>query len=51
MYRAELAATLDERETASALLARIEHVALDPGQTARAAPAFGIAADLAAAMR
>ena len=51
VYRAELAMTLHDRETATEMLARVEHVALNPDETARAAPTFEIAADLAAALR
>lgn len=51
VYRAELAMVLHDRETATEMLARIEHIALDADETARAAPAFEIAADLAAALR
>ncbi|WP_436532733.1 VOC family protein [Actinoplanes sp. HUAS TT8] len=50
-YRAELAMVLDDRETATAMLARIEDVALNADETRRAAPTFEIAADLAAALR
>ncbi|MEV4415151.1 VOC family protein [Catellatospora sp. NPDC049609] len=51
VYRAELAMALDDRETATQMLARIEHIALNADETARAAPTFEIAADLAAALR
>ena len=51
VYRAELAMTLDDRETATDMLARVEHVALNAEETGRAAPTFEIAADLAAALR
>ena len=51
VYRAELAMALLDRDTASEMLARVEHVALDADETARAAPTFEIAADLAAALR
>ena len=51
VYRAELAMTLHDRETATEMLARVEHVALNPDETARAAPTFEIAADLAAALQ
>jgi hypothetical protein len=51
VYRAELAMALDDRETAARMLARVEHVALNPEETERAAPTFEIAADLAAALR
>ena len=50
MYRAELAMTLQDRETATAMLARAGHVTLNADETARAAPTFEIAADLAAAL-
>jgi len=51
VYRAELAMVLQDPETATEMLARVEHVALTADQIARAAPAFEIAADLAAALR
>jgi hypothetical protein len=51
VYRAELAMALDDRATATDMLARVEHIALDSDETARAAPTFEIAADLAAALR
>jgi hypothetical protein len=51
VYRAELAMTLDDRETATEILARVEHITLNAEQTARAAPTFEIAADLATALR
>jgi hypothetical protein len=51
VYRAELAMTLHDRETATEMLASVEHIALNADETARAAPTFEIAADLAAALR
>jgi len=51
VYRAELAMTLHDRETATAMLARVEHIALNTDETARAAPTIEIAADLTAALR
>ena len=51
VYRAELAMTLDDRETATEMLARVERVALNAEETGRAAPSFEIAADLAATLR
>jgi hypothetical protein len=51
VYRAELAMTLHDRDTATEMLARAEHIALDADETVRAAPSFEIAADLAAALR
>jgi hypothetical protein len=51
VYRAELAMVLHDRETATQMLARVEHIALNADETARAAPTFEIAADLAAALR
>ena len=51
VYRAELAMVLHDRETATQMLARIEHIALNADQTERAAPTFEIAADLAWALR
>ncbi|XVV08961.1 VOC family protein [Actinoplanes sp. CA-131856] len=51
VYRVELAMVLRDRDTAAEMLARVEHVALDADQAARAAPAFEIAADLTAALR
>ncbi|WP_306203703.1 VOC family protein [Actinoplanes sp. RD1] len=51
VYRAELALTLGDRGTATAMLARLGTIALDADETARAAPTFEIAADLAAALR
>ncbi|MEV4279613.1 VOC family protein [Actinoplanes xinjiangensis] len=51
VYRAELAMALNDRETATEMLARVEHIALDEDETERAAPTFEIAADLAAALR
>jgi hypothetical protein len=51
VYRAELAMALNDRETATAMLARVEHIALTEDETGRAAPTFEIAADLAAALR
>src|SRR5688572_5998469 len=51
VYRAELAMALHDRETATQMLARVEHIALNADETARAAPTFAIAADLAAALR
>jgi hypothetical protein len=51
VYRAELAMALHDRETATELLARVEHIALTEDETARAAPTFEIAADLTAALR
>ncbi len=51
VYRAELAMGLDDRETATEMLARVEHVALNADETGKAAPTFEIAADLAAALR
>ncbi|SNY53282.1 hypothetical protein [Paractinoplanes atraurantiacus] len=50
VYRAELAMTLDDRETARRMLARVERIALNPDETTRAAPTFEIAADLATAL-
>lgn len=50
VYRAELAMTLQDRETATELLARVKHIALNADETDRAAPTFEIAADLAAAL-
>src|SRR5918997_4412108 len=44
VYRAELAMVLHDRETATQMLARVEHIALNADQTARAAPTFEIAA-------
>ena len=51
VYRAELAMALHDRETATAMLARVGQVTLNADQTGRAAPSFEIAADLAAALR
>nr|WP_221381882.1 VOC family protein [Actinoplanes polyasparticus] len=51
VYRAELAMALNDRETATEMLARVEHITLNADETARAAPNFEIAADLAAALR
>ncbi|GAA4953548.1 hypothetical protein [Actinoplanes utahensis] len=51
VYRAELAMTLHDRETATQMLARAGHIPLNPDETVRAAPTFEIAADLAAALR
>ena len=51
VYRAELAMALHDRETATEMLARVEHIALNADETERAAPTFEIAADLAAALR
>ncbi|MEU4624820.1 VOC family protein [Actinoplanes sp. NPDC023801] len=51
VYRAELAMVLQDRETAAQMVARAEHIALNADETRRAAPAFEIAADLAAALR
>ena len=51
VYRAELAMVLHDRETATEMLARVEHIALNADETGRAAPTFEIAADLAAALR
>ena len=51
VYRAELAMALHDRETATEMLARVEHIALNADETGRAAPTFEIAADLAAALR
>ena len=51
VYRAELAMALHDRETATEMLARVGHIALNADETARAAPTFEIAADLAAALR
>ena len=50
VYRAELAMALHDRETAAEMLARVEHIALNADETARAAPTFEIAADLATAL-
>src|SRR5918997_715202 len=44
VYRAELAMVLHDRETATQMLARVEHIALNADETARAAPTFEIAA-------
>jgi hypothetical protein len=51
VYRAELAMTLQDRETATEMLARVGHVTLNADEAGRAAPSFEIAADLAAALR
>ena len=51
VYRAELAMALHDRETATEMLARVEHITLNADETGRAAPTFEIAADLAAALR
>ncbi len=51
VYRAELAMALHDRDTATEMLARVEHIALNADETAKAAPTFEIAADLAAALR
>ncbi|GIE98575.1 VOC family protein [Paractinoplanes rishiriensis] len=51
VYRAELAMVLNDPRTATDMLTRAEHIALDADQTSRAAPAFEAAADLAAALR
>jgi hypothetical protein len=51
VYRAELAMTLHDRETATEMLARAGHITLNSDETARAATTFEIAADLAAALR
>ena len=51
VYRAELALGLNDQETATAMLARVEGVALTEDETRRAAPSFEAAADLAAALR
>lgn len=50
VYRAELAMALHDRETAAEMLARVEHIALNADETARAAATFEIAADLATAL-
>jgi hypothetical protein len=50
VYRAELAMELHDRETATQMLARVEHIALNADETERAAPTFEIAADLAGAL-
>lgn len=51
VYRAELAMVLRDPETAADLLARADHVVLTADEAERAAPTFGIAADLAVALR
>ncbi|MEV6493216.1 hypothetical protein AB0M20_32030 [Actinoplanes sp. NPDC051633] len=51
MYRAELPMVLNDRETATEMLARVEHIAPNADETGRAAPTFEIAADLTAALR
>ncbi len=51
VYRAELAMALHDPETATEILARVEHITLNADETARAATTFEIAADLAAALR
>lgn len=51
VYRAELAMVLNDQDTATEMLARVDRVVLTADETARAAPAFDTAADLAAAMR
>ncbi len=51
VYRAELAMALHDREAATEMLARVEHIALNADETARSAPTFEIAADLTAALR
>ncbi|MBM0278961.1 bleomycin resistance protein [Micromonospora tarensis] len=51
VYRAELALTLDDRETATEMLARADRIELNPEQATRAAANFDAAADLAAALR
>lgn len=51
VYRAELAMALHDPDTATEMLARVDHVALNADETGRAAPTFEIAADLAAALR
>ncbi|MEV4629840.1 VOC family protein [Micromonospora sp. NPDC049523] len=51
VYRAELAMVLHDPETATEMLARVEHVALNADETGRAASTFEIAADIAAALR
>ena len=51
VYRAELAMVLNDPKTATDMLTRAEQIALDADQTSRAAPSFGAAADLAAALR
>ncbi|WP_231954702.1 hypothetical protein [Actinoplanes derwentensis] len=51
VYRAELAMTLHDPETATEMLARVEHIALNADETGRAAPTFEIATDLVEALR
>ncbi|MEV4702234.1 VOC family protein [Actinoplanes sp. NPDC049316] len=51
VYRAELAMALHDWETATEMLARAKHIALNPDEAGRAAPTFEIAADLAAALQ
>jgi hypothetical protein len=51
VYRAELAMALHDPETATEMLARVEHITLNADETARAAPTFEIAADLTTALR
>ena len=51
VYRAELALALHDRETATEMLARVEHIALNADETERSAATLEIAADLAAALR
>ena len=50
VYRAELALTLHDPETAAQMLDRAGRVALSADETDRAAASFAVAADLAAAM-
>ncbi|MET8121037.1 VOC family protein [Micromonospora sp. NPDC005291] len=51
VYRAELAMVLQDQETATEMLDRAARVVLSADETVRAAPSFGTAADLAAALR
>lgn len=51
VYRAELAMVLHDQETATEMLARVEHIALNADETRKAAPTFETAADIAAALR
>ncbi|MDR7281173.1 VOC family protein [Catenuloplanes atrovinosus] len=50
VYRAELAMVLQDRETATDMLARAERIALDADETGRAASALENAADLRVAL-
>ncbi|MEV0396953.1 VOC family protein [Polymorphospora rubra] len=51
VYRAELAIVLHDPDTATDMLARVEHVVLGPDESERAATALENATDLAATLR